>query len=122
MRNSLPDMRNARLWGIGQRPIVVWDGRGTGCDPAAIRYSEAKLHGNSARSNADESVLGRAGLWANRDPTGQVKSLGKSDGLQLRRAGGVNGGELVFSSRTRGATSARVLCAGESGDTDACTL
>src|ERR1035438_1223525 len=115
-------MRDAKLWGIGPRPIVVWNGCGTGFDPAAIRYSESELHGKSACANADKSVLGRAGIWANRDPTGQIKPLGNRNGLQLRRAGGVNGDELVFSSRTGVATSARVLCAGESNGTDASAL
>ena len=51
-----------------------------------------------------------------------AEPIGEGDGLQLPGAGGVNGGELVFSSRAGGAAGARILCAGESRGADAGAL
>ena len=64
---------------------------------------------HAAGRDADPGVLGRAGVYAGRGPTGPAEPQRESDGLQLPGAGGVNGGDLVFGSCARGAAGASVI-------------
>ena len=61
-------------------------------------------------------------VCADRDAARPLEPFSQGDGLQLPGAGGVNGGELVFSSRAGGAAGASVFCAGESRGADAGAL
>ena len=89
---------------------------------AAFLHAQAELHGNAAGGDADAGVLGRASVCADRSAAGSVEPVSQGDGLQLPGAGGVNGGELVFSSRAGGEAGARIFCAGESRGTNAGAL